>query len=253
MKIFIVTHKPLPCLRNELYEPIQVNSNVNPIINDGILQDNTLDNISSKNDNFCELTATYWLWKNTDKANFIGLCHYRRYFNFYPNKLSFIPSCQKSITSIKLLNHKLAKLDIEKQRTKIINDLKTYDIILPRPRRMKISITEDYISNHRESDWVKIKEIIIHKHPEFKSSIYKHLDNNTKFYQCNMMITTSKIWNDYHEWLFDILFELEKNIVIPEDRFQRRIFGFISERLLNLYVLHYKFKIKEYPLLFITD
>jgi hypothetical protein len=253
MKIFIVTHQPLPYLKNELYEPIQVNSNVNPIIYDGIMQDNTLDNISSKNDNFCELTATYWLWKNLKTVDFIGLCHYRRYFNFYPNQLSFKPSCQKKITSSKLLKHKIAKLDIEKQRIIIINDLKTHDIILPRPRIMKISISEDYISNHRESDWTKTKEIIIHKYPDFKKSISKYLDNNNQFYQCNMMITTTKVWNDYHAWLFDILFELEKNIVIPEDNFQRRIFGFVSERLLNLYILHNKLKIKEYPLLFITD
>jgi hypothetical protein len=253
MKIFIVTHKPLPYLKNDLYEPIQVNSNVNPSIYDGIIQDNTLNNISSKNNFFCELTATYWLWKNTKKNDFIGLCHYRRYFNFYPNQLSLKPSCQKKITKIELLKNRIAKIDIDKQRVKIINDLKTHDIILPRPRKMKISISEDYISNHRESDWIKTKEIITCKYPEFEKSISKYLDNNNKFYQCNMMITTSQIWDNYHEWLFEILFDLEKNIVIPKDIFQRRIFGFISERLLNLYVLHHNLKIKEYPILFIND
>ncbi|PTT01812.1 glycosyl transferase, partial [Flavobacterium sp. HMWF030] len=113
---------------------------------------------------------------------------------------------------------------------------------------MKITITEDYELFHRKSDWDKTKEIIIQNYPEYEKSIEKYLDNNNKFYECNMMITSKKIWDEYHSWLFDVLFKLQKNITVPEDDYQKRIFGFISERLLNLYVLHHQYKIKEYPL-----
>jgi hypothetical protein len=253
MTIFNITHKPIPYLNNGLYQAFQVNCEKNPIIYDGIQQDNTLDNISLKNDNYCELTACYWLWKNLDDIDYIGLCHYRRYFNFFPNKLSLKPSAQKRITPANLEKHKISTVSIEKQKNIILNDLKSYDIILPKARKLKISISEDYIVNHRESDLVKVKEIIVSKYPDFEKSIIDYLDNNRLFYQCNMMITSKKIWDDYHAWLFDILFELEKNVTIPEDSFQRRIFGFLSERLFNLYVLHYNFKIKEYPLLFVND
>ena len=253
MKIFNITHKPIPHLNNELYTAFQVNSNVNPIIFEGILQDNTLDNIASKNDNYCELTACYWLWKNVSDIDYIGLCHYRRYFNFYPNKYSLKPATQKRISTKELSTHKISTIDIELQKSKILNDLKTVDFILPKPRKMKISISDDYIHHHRESDLVKVKEIIISKYPDYKDNIQKYLDSNKRFYQCNMMITSKQNWDNYHAWLFDILFELEKNITIPEDSFQRRIFGFLSERLFNLYILHNKFKVKEYPLLFITD
>ena len=30
---------------------------------------------------YCELTAQYWAWKNIHDVEFIGFCHYRRFFN----------------------------------------------------------------------------------------------------------------------------------------------------------------------------
>jgi hypothetical protein len=253
MKIFNITHKAVPLLNNQLYQPFQVNSAKNPIIFEGILQDNSLDNISSENDNFCELTACYWLWKNLKNEDFIGLCHYRRYFNFFPNKLSLKPSSQKRISQINFEKHKLATTSLENHKEIIATDLKSFDMILPRARKMKMTISEDYIHFHRESDWLKTKEIILQKYPEFEKSFETYLDKNKLFYECNMMITSKKIWDEYHAWLFDILFELKKNIDIPEDNYQKRIFGFLSERLLNLYVLHHKYKIKEYPMLFVNE
>lgn len=41
--------------------------------------DDTGESISEKNKNYCELTGLYFGWKNLE-AEYIGLCHYRRYF-----------------------------------------------------------------------------------------------------------------------------------------------------------------------------
>lgn len=252
VKIFVVTHKEVPQLRNNLFESIQVGTN--PSISDEILRDNTLDNIASKNPNFCELTASYWIWKNYSDAEYVGLCHYRRYFNFYNPFYNLKPSKQKKITDAQFKRTKLFNTSPEKTSQKIVSILKDHDIIMAIPYKLKHStLTDDYCKDHRKEDWDETKKIIIEKFPEYKKSISEHLDNGKLFHMGNIMLCSKKLFDDYHSWLFEILFELEKRITIPEDQYQARVFGFIPERLINMYVYHNKLKIKTVPIYKITD
>lgn len=77
-EIYIATHKPFQFPEKQEYIPIQVGK-VNSDIDLKITSDDTGENISELNESFCELTALYWMWKNSD-ADILGLCHYRRYF-----------------------------------------------------------------------------------------------------------------------------------------------------------------------------
>lgn len=79
LKILVVTHKSYWMPDENIYLPIFVGTNKS---DRNFLRDNEGDNISYKNKNYCELTAIYWAWKNLklDKYDYIGLCHYRRYF-----------------------------------------------------------------------------------------------------------------------------------------------------------------------------
>ena len=52
------------------------------------------------------------------------------------------------------------------------------------------------------------------------------------------MIARWDVWDNYLSWLFDILFEVNKQIEPKNDVYQQRVFGFLAERLLNLYVQH---------------
>lgn len=227
VKIFIATHKKFNYKPLEGYYPIQVGAEISKE-NFGYLLDNINSNISSKNKNYCELTAYYWIWKNVN-ADIVGLCHYRRYLSKKNNlKWKYILTTQ----------------DIE-------NDLRKYDIILPAPNTWKgYSCYDFYIqAEGKEKDLIATRDIIKDKYPEYIESFDYILNGNTASY-CNVMISTKKLFDTYCEWLFSILFELEKNIDITNYTIaEARVYGYISELLLNVWVYHNQLKIKYYHLI----
>ncbi|OAZ04355.1 DUF4422 domain-containing protein [Flavobacterium succinicans] len=251
-KIFIVTHEKSPILANDILVPIQVGNRAN--IETNILRDDTFDTISKKNNTFCELTAAYWIWKNYNDADIVGICHYRRYFNFFNPIYNLKPSAQKKISVSKFKQTKAFKSSSSILDKKITSILSTHDIILVRPYEFKKgSLSQNYCDEHRHEDWELTKKIIKEKYPQYTESIKLFLDEGTKFHIGNMLICTKKLFDDYHEWLFSILFELESKVTIPDDPYQARLFGFISERLINLYVYHNSLKIKGIPSYKIID
>lgn len=237
VQIFVSYHKPFKLFKNKYLQPIHVGRDVflNKDTCDGDYQkikkwllkntigDNTSDNISLKNPNYCELTAQYWAWKNCN-ANYVGFCHYRRLFDLNNSKIS------------KLLNE--------------------YDIILPRIFTLDCTVREQYNRDHIKEDLDKTLEIIASKYPDYMEDAENVLNKKT-IYFCNMFITNRELFNSYCEWLFDILFELEKVTAISENKYQSRIFGFLSERLLNIFIEHVKriddIKICEVPVKFIEE
>ena len=64
VQIIIATHKKYRMPDDEMYVPVQVGAEGKYDL--GYTRDNTGDNISSLNPQFCELTGLYWAWKNLD-------------------------------------------------------------------------------------------------------------------------------------------------------------------------------------------
>ena len=78
IKVIVATHKKYQMPKDEMYIPVQVGAEGKDDL--GYQKDNEGENISLKNPFYCELTGLYWAWKNLN-ADYVGLCHYRRYFS----------------------------------------------------------------------------------------------------------------------------------------------------------------------------
>ena len=90
-------------------------------------------------------------------------------------------------------------------------------------------------------DFEILKKVISEKYPEYIKAFEDVLifDNRNSVY--NMFIMPISIFDGYCKWLFDILNEVEKQVNIETyDLYQKRIFGFMSERLLLVYLTHHK-------------
>ena len=213
---------------NEMYIPVQVGAEGKEKI-EGYTQDNTGDNISSKNPYFCELTGLYWAWKNLD-ADYKGLVHYRRYFT----KAKRIPKKEDEKFNI-VLTKKEAEEILEKT-----------DVILPKKRNYYI---EDLYSHYKHTMYIEpldeTRKIIEEKYPEYLEEFDK-LHKRTSAHVFNMFIMKKEILDEYCTWLFGILFELEKRIDASKyDSFHARFYGRVSERLLDVWINKNQIKYEE--------
>ncbi|WP_073088829.1 DUF4422 domain-containing protein [Selenomonas ruminantium] len=219
IKILIAMHKPYWRPKDKAYHSLYVGARGREA-DWAQLRDDVGDNISAKNPNFCELTGLYWAWKNLD-CEYIGLCHYRRYF------------IRRILgMSLHIFNHK----DYAKAMEKC-------DIMVPKFTRCEPSVFERYAQAHHAEDMIKTGEIIAELYPEYKKTFDEVMAGSETYY-LNMFCTRKDIFNNYCEWLFNILFTLEQRIDISDyDDYQKRVFGFISERLFMVFIKHNNLKV----------
>lgn len=217
-KIWVIAHKKYSEPKDEMYETLHVGRALSE--NLGYQGDDTGDSISEKNKNYCELTGMYWLWKNYD-CDIIGICHYRRFF----------------IENERLLT----KAYIEKT-------LETYDIIAAQNGAVEYdTVRQQYNEKHYGSDMDVCRQVIAEKYPSYVNAFDVMQDSRLMNY-CNMLIARKEIYDEYCNWLFDILFEVEKRIDISDrDDYQKRVMGFLSERLFKVWLIRNHYKVKEQP------
>lgn len=233
MIIYVITHKDYKHIaKSNLYQTLLVGADQNKC-NEDCLKDNDFeDNISYKNKSFCELTGLYWIWKRS-KEDYIGICHYRRYF-----------ATSGRFGRFHLLTYKKA-FEILKNNN-IILPLRDQDL----PKNAG-TIKEDFAYFHDANVWEKCEKIISEKTPELLND-FIWFENQKKGFYYNMMICKKELFDQYCEWLFPILFELEKQVDLSQyDAYNQRMFGFVAERLLNVWVHHQNYKIKELPVYFV--
>lgn len=210
IKIIVATHKSYKMPTDLMYVPLQVGSEGKPSL--GYLRDNVGDNISAKNANYCELTGLYWAWKHMD-AEYLGLVHYRRYFSKGRWKRQI-----------------LQQPDVEKL-------LQKADVLLPKKRNYFIETTyNQYIHAHHEEDLTKTRDILVEQYPDYVAS-FDAVMQRTSGHRFNMFVMKWDKLDTYCTWLFAILEELEKRLDISGySAYDARVFGFVAERLLDVWI-----------------
>ncbi|KVN81195.1 hypothetical protein WK05_18030 [Burkholderia ubonensis] len=77
------------------------------------------------------------------------------------------------------------------------------------------------------------------RHPEDLASFDEVLSGRSGYFT-NIFVLRRDLFNQYCEWLFDILFEMEKRLDMTNySTAARRVFGYMSERLFNVFVKKY--------------
>lgn len=256
MTIYIAFHKAYPLLSNDpAYCPIHVGKALSDY-ELGILDDHSGDHISHKNNAFSELTGLYWIWKNTNSP-VVGLSHYRRFF--------FAKEPDFSMKLKKLGEYMLRKgrkrsgvyytSDRKKSELILTGDeteeiLRNYDAIVPVGWKMRYTVWEQYKRRHFGKDMENIRKIIGEKYPDYIGDFDKVM-NKKEFLPYNMFVMRRGHFNSYMSWLFDILFELEKVTDLSGyDSYQKRIYGFMSERMLDVWISKNQLKIRKLPVLY---
>ena len=181
-------------------------------------QDNSGENISDKNVNYCELTALYWLWKNRlvqadlDNLEYYGLCHYRRVLD-------------------------VSEDDILRLKE---NDV---DVILPFPMLHEPSAFEHHTRYVKDSDWNAMCKALEELHPEYAREMDK-VFSGPYLYNYNMLIAKPQALAEYCAWLFPILERVEELSEPKGWERSDRYIGYLGENLLTLYFMYNKDRYK---------
>ena len=244
IKIFICAHKEVPLPQHPYFLPIQAGAALHNLIPD-YQPDSEGDNISTKNPHFCELPCHYWAWRNLKNVDIIGLNHYRRYFDFQKKWPQF--SADKHFISTEsFLNQPYIFPNLEEM-------LQRYDIILPIVRHWRVCNTQQYGDYHIAKDWEMLRQVIKERSPQYIHAFENTMDHSNKSAGYNMFVTRWKHFDAYSKWLFEILFEVERRVPPIEDPVQSRIYGYMSERLINVFCAHHHLHIKNLPLIMPLD
>lgn len=254
LKILLCCHKPsiLPPLDDDILLPIHAGKALSDIDLhmqcDNELNGHPCDNISDKNCGYSELTAMYWAWKNIRSAypdvKYVGLFHYRRFLSFNKTRpfrgIMYRP--EREIHDY--------RVDAEK----VIRDLEAGKIIVPCISHESEPIALGYCYGHMSGDYRAMRKVIEEKFPDYFNEFMNSLEFGNQYLLANMFIMKYDDFTAYSEWLFAVLSEVEK--IIPwrsYDPYQRRVFGFLSERLFIVWLRKNSKKLKQYSMYMYMD
>ena len=220
--LLVCAHKADENIRNGgVYKAIQVGKSLHPELDLGYLNDNIGDNVSDRNPYWCEYTALYWGWKNIKDTKYIGLCHYRRYF------------------------------DLEITNENIEGFFQNADIIVIKqdcPMNSKQERLTNLAKVTSTEDAYLFLDTLIYMYPQYKQTILDYYFNSRISYPYSMFIASKEIYDKYCEFIFPVFFQMEQIMKQSGYSRQKRAMGYFGEYSLGLFVLCYHLRAKQVPL-----
>ena len=208
LKVYMVTHGP-ECFEIPDYcVPIEVGAALRENFRYELRDDLTDDNVSLKNPTWSEVTAIYWMWKH-DRSDIIGLFHYRRMYRL----------------SEKQIIRFLGKADI----------IATY-------YDKEISVAEAFMQICPSGSLGTALRQIKENAPDYYDTALEVLHGKW-YYCCNLFVTRRDLFDAYCQWLFPLVFQIEKEAE-RETVTDPRYIGYIVEMLLfNTYIRKNQLKV----------
>lgn len=223
--MYVVVHKDFNVRNDDLYIPICVGGYHSDKI---MYNDMVGKNIANLNGKLNECTALYWVWKNK-QTDYIGINHYRRYF--FNNNQEYYEN---------ILDNK-----------HIDQYLREYDIIMCNHIEFGCRVKEqlrDTVSNDAYEEGYRIVRSSLQEvHPE-DVDVFDYVMNLFYFFPCNMFVTKWDKFDEYCKWLFSFIIKAAEKIDVTKfDDYSKRIIGFFAERMMTVWVIKNRLKVKELP------
>ena len=248
VKILISYKEEHSIIKSDIIIPIQTGRAISDKIFDEMIGDDSGDNISEKNEDYAELTAQYWAWKNYEKIGspeYIGFMHYRRHFIFNENysiigKTPWYPNMPVYLS------------DYDQQSKDNLNDnyiLKTikdnadcysiepYDINCF--KESDLYMKEHYlmtIPGSKRCIWNLFYNTVLNLYPEYKR-VLNNFVYGSKMYVCNMFILRKELFFRFSEFSFSILKKIREIINLKYPNYGHKYLGYIGEYLLTLFIM----------------
>ena len=216
IRIIVALHKPYAVPEEVMYLPVFVGSAISKTALP-YQRDDDGENISSLNRYYCELTGLYWAYKNLTDVKYVGLNHYRRFFKYHGH----------------LLKEEEAK-----------ELLKKYPVILPGKRHYYIeTVYSQYAHAHGSIGLDTAREVLAKDYPDYLDAFDRCMKRRS-LHLFNMFIMRKDIFDDYCAFLFDVLQKTREKLGDVD-----RLYGFLGERLLDVYLAQNHIDYMELPVL----
>lgn len=245
-EILVCCHKQDIMEKGAPYLPIQVGKAISNV-DLGIQPDDEGENISEKNGSYCELTGLYWAWKNLKGVDIIGLCHYRRYFDFSGQCHQWAPYTVFGTDKFSALDRSVPE--------NVLAKVAAGKVVVTKPTNCQFNLMADYCCYHNSDDFKMLQHIVFSTQPEnVKKAFYQVMYGSNRKYTYNMFIMRWQDFDAYCSWLFPLLEIVEKSIDITHyNSVQKRIFGYMSERLFNVWLLANRKDPIKVPVMWFSD